>query len=98
MSFVPKKLIQDGWLTALGRVEHGSIEFIGPDGNSWSFAGPKPGPAAQFHIRDWSVIERLVARGDIGLGEDFIAGAWDSNDIEALISFFLLNIDHLEGF
>jgi cyclopropane-fatty-acyl-phospholipid synthase len=98
MSFVPKKLIQDGWLTALGRVEYGSIEFVGPDGNSWSFAGPKPGPAAQFHICDWSVIERLVARGDIGLGEDFIAGAWDSDDLEGLISFFLLNIDHLEGF
>jgi len=98
MSFVPRKLIQDGWLTALGRTECGSIDFVGPDGNSWSFDGTRPGPAAQFTIRDWGVIERLVARGDIGLGEDFIASAWDTNDLEALISFFLLNLDQLEGF
>ncbi len=44
------------------------------------------------------MIERLVARGDIGLGEDFIAGAWDTPDLEALIAFFLLNMDELEGF
>jgi cyclopropane-fatty-acyl-phospholipid synthase len=98
MSFVPRRLIQDSWLTALGRVEYGSIAFVGPDGNSWSFAGKQTGPAAQFCIRDWGVIERLVARGDIGLGEDFIASAWDTDDLEMLISFFLLNIDHLEGF
>jgi cyclopropane-fatty-acyl-phospholipid synthase len=98
MGFVPKKLIQDGWLTALGRVEYGSIAFVGPDGNSWSFKGTRPGPAAQFTIRDWGVIERLVARGDIGLGEDFIASAWDTDDVESLISFFLLNLDQLEGF
>jgi cyclopropane-fatty-acyl-phospholipid synthase len=98
MSFVPKRLIQDGWLTALGRAEYGSIAFVGPDGNSWSFKGARPGSAAQFSIRDWGVIERLVARGDIGLGEDFIAGAWRTEDIESLISFFLLNLDQLEGF
>ena len=98
MSFVPKKLIQDRWLSALGRISQGSLTFVGPDGNSWSFKGPQPGPAAQFSIRDWGVIERLVARGDIGLGEDFIASAWDSDDLEALISFFLLNLEQLEGF
>jgi cyclopropane-fatty-acyl-phospholipid synthase len=98
MSFVPKGLIQDRWLTALARVEYGSITFVGPDGNSWTFKGPQPGPVAHFHIRDWGVIERLVARGDIGLGEDYIAGAWDTDDLEALISFFLLNLDQLEGF
>jgi cyclopropane-fatty-acyl-phospholipid synthase len=98
MSFAPRKLIQDRWLTALGRVEYGSITFVGPDGSSWSFKGPQPGPTAQFGIRDWGVIERLVARGDIGLGEDFIASAWDSDDLEALISFFLLNLEQLEGF
>src|ERR1700693_6209054 len=98
MSFVPAALIKDRWLTALARIEQGSLTFIGPDGQSWTFAGSLPGPNARFQINEWGVIERLVARGDIGLGEDFIAGAWDTDDLEALISFFLLNLDQLEGF
>ncbi len=39
-----------------------------------------------------------MVRGDIGLGEDYIAGAWETDDLEKLISFFLLNIEELEGF
>jgi cyclopropane-fatty-acyl-phospholipid synthase len=98
MSFVPQSFVQDRWLGALGRTARGSIGFVGPDGNEWTFAGDEPGPDARFQIHDWSVIERLAARGDIGLGEDFIAGAWQTPDLEALIAFFLLNIDELEDF
>jgi cyclopropane-fatty-acyl-phospholipid synthase len=98
MSFVPQSFVQDRWLGALSRTARGSIGFVGPDGNEWTFAGSEPGPDARFHIHDWSVIERLAARGDIGLGEDFIAGAWQTPDLEALIAFFLLNIDELEDF
>ncbi len=57
-----------------------------------------PAHPPHFAIHDWGVIERIVARGDIGLGEDYIAGAWDTRDLETLIQFFLLNIDELEGF
>jgi cyclopropane-fatty-acyl-phospholipid synthase len=98
MSLVPKSIIQDRWLAALKRVTCGSIVFIGPDGTEWRFAGPQTGPNARFRILDWSVLERLVARGDIGLGEDFIAGAWQTDNLEALISFFLTNLEELEGF
>jgi cyclopropane-fatty-acyl-phospholipid synthase len=98
MSLVPRSIIQDRWLAALKRATCGSIRFVGPDGTEWRFAGEHAGPQAQFHILDWGVLERLVARGDIGLGEDFIAGAWTSDDLETLISFFLINLEELEGF
>ncbi len=76
----------------------GSIIFIAPGGEAFEFVGAEAGPAVHFRILYWCVIERLVARGDIGLGEDFIAGAWETPDLETLISFFLLNMDELEGF
>jgi cyclopropane-fatty-acyl-phospholipid synthase len=98
MSLVPKSIIAERWLAALKRAACGSITFIAPGGEVFEFAGVKSGPAAQFRIHDWGVIERVVARGDIGLGEDFIAGAWETPDLEALISFFLLNMDELEDF
>jgi cyclopropane-fatty-acyl-phospholipid synthase len=40
----------------------------------------------------------VVARGDIGLGEDFIAGAWETDSIERLVSLFLVNLERLDGF
>jgi cyclopropane-fatty-acyl-phospholipid synthase len=98
MSIVPKAIIRDRWLAALQRTVRGSIEFSGPDGETWTFRGTEPGPHAVFRIREWSVLERLVARGDIGLGEDYIAGAWETDDLEALIAYFLLNLEELEGF
>ena len=60
--------------------------------------GKKPGPDARFRIHDWDVLRRIMARGDIGLGEEYIAGSWESDNVEALGSLFLFNIDHLENF
>ena len=39
-----------------------------------------------------------MARGDIGLGEEYIAGSWDTDNVEKLISLFLLNLDHFSDF
>jgi cyclopropane-fatty-acyl-phospholipid synthase len=98
MSLVPRSILSGRWLAALARTARGSITFVAPGGEAFEFEGVEPGPDAHFHIHDWDVIERLVARGDIGLGEDFIARAWDTNDLETLIAFFLLNMEELEGF
>jgi cyclopropane-fatty-acyl-phospholipid synthase len=76
----------------------GTIEFVGPDGETIVQKGSLPGPSARFHIHDWGVLQRALARGDIGLGEDYIAGGWDTDDIETLVAYFLLNFDRLEGY
>jgi cyclopropane-fatty-acyl-phospholipid synthase len=39
-----------------------------------------------------------MARGDIGLGEEYISGAWDTDNVERLVSLFLLNMDHFDDF
>jgi cyclopropane-fatty-acyl-phospholipid synthase len=93
-----RSLVQARWLEAIGRINFGSLTFVDPRGEIYHVMGERPGPDARFEIKEWDVIERLVARGDIGLGEDYIAGAWETDDIEALISLFLLNLDQLDGF
>jgi cyclopropane-fatty-acyl-phospholipid synthase len=98
MGLIPRSVIQRRWLEAIARIEFGRLTFVEPDGTEHTVTGPKPGPTARFVIKDWDVLQRLVARGDIGLGEDFIAGSWDTDSVEALISVFILNLDHLEGF
>jgi cyclopropane-fatty-acyl-phospholipid synthase len=98
MSLVPQSILEARWREALRRVEFGALTFVAPDGTSQIARGPQSGPEATFAIKEWGVLSRLVARGDIGLGEDFIAGAWETDDVERLVSFFLLNLDHFEGF
>ncbi|HSZ74500.1 MAG TPA: cyclopropane-fatty-acyl-phospholipid synthase family protein [Rhizomicrobium sp.] len=98
MNFISNSAIQKRWLDAIARLEFGTLEFVAPDGTETIVQGPQPGPRGRFIIHEWDVLRRTIARGDIGLGEDFIAGAWETDDIESLISVFLLNLDYLADF
>lgn len=98
MGLLPNTLVERRWLDAIRRIDAGELTFVSPNGERHVVTGTQPGPRANFKIKSWDVIARLVARGDIGLGEDYIAGAWESDDVEALISLFLLNLDRLEGY
>jgi len=98
MSLLPQSLVRKKWLAAIRRMEVGTLHFVDPAGEVHVVVGTRPGPTARFAIKDWDVISRLVARGDIGLGEDYITGAWETDDVEALIALFLLNLDHLDDF
>ena len=98
MKLVSSSFIEKRWRDAISHLEYGRLEFVTPEGDVVVAQGPKPGPQARFVIREWDVLRRLIARGDIALGEDFIAGAWDTDNVETLISLFLLNLDHFEDF
>lgn len=98
MGLIPHSLIERRWLEAIRRIEIGELTFVTPNDEVHVVGGKKPGPRANFRIKSWDVLARAMARGDIGLGEDYIAGAWESDSVEALFSVFLLNIDQLEGF
>jgi cyclopropane-fatty-acyl-phospholipid synthase len=86
MGLVPRSIIKKRWLEAIQGLEAGTLTFVDPTGEQHVVKGRLEGPAATFKIHDWGVIERVIARGDIGLGEDYIAGAWETDDVESLIS------------
>ncbi len=98
MQLIPSSFVEKSWRNALSRLEVGQLEFVAPNGEITIAGGKMPGPNARFRIHEWDVLRRVMARGDIGLGEEFIAGSWETDNVEALVSLFLLNLDHLEGF
>ena len=98
MSLIPSSFIEKRWREAIGGLEYGSLEFVAPNGEVTLIKGPNPGPAARFQIHGWDVLRRIMARGDIGLGEEYIAGSWDTDNVETLVSLFLLNLDHFDHF
>ena len=98
MTALPDTITERSWSQALERLEYGTLHFTDPHGKRSTYQGKHQGPEAEFSISDWRVIRNLVARGDVALGEDFIAGLWTTNSIEHLFSLFLMNLEALDRF
>lgn len=98
MSSIVNSFVEKRWYEVLSRLECGTLEFVAPDGTLHVAQGATPGPKARFAIRDWDVLQHIVQRGDIALGEDYVDGAWETDDIEKLVSLFLLNMDVFAGY
>jgi len=98
MALIPASYIEKSWRKAISELEYGTLTFVAPNGEVTVCKGRNPGPEARFHIHEWDVLRRIMARGDIGLGEEYIAGTWDTDSVEKLVSLFLLNIDHFDNF
>ena len=52
----------------------GRLVFVLPSGREVRIEGCEPGPLATLEIRDFRFLKRVLAGGDIGFGEGFMAG------------------------
>lgn len=84
------------FLNACDRISIGQLTLRTPDGQTHHFGDS--GEVADMHIKDWSVISALAARGDVGLGETYVAGLWETMSIERLVAVALRNLDTFSGF
>jgi cyclopropane-fatty-acyl-phospholipid synthase len=82
-------------LKLLARIRHGRLDLRLPDGEHLSFGDPAQGPHAQMQIDSWQVFDDVLARGDIGLAEAYIDGAWHCADLAALLLLLSRNRDLL---
>ncbi|WP_372837871.1 class I SAM-dependent methyltransferase [Phaeovulum sp.] len=77
-------------------IQQGSLRLTTPEGERIDFGAGEP--AADLHITDWSVVTAMAARGEIGLGETYVAGLWQTSSIERLAAMGLINREALAGF
>ena len=47
-----------------------------------------------MRVLDWNFFKRCVLFGDVGFGEAYVDGDWDTDDITAVISWFILNVEN----
>jgi len=87
--------VRRGFLEAIAKIRQGSIRLTTPEGDIHDFGAGEP--AADLHITDWSVATAMASRGDIGLGETYVAGLWHTSSIEKLAEVGLINRDALAG-
>ena len=79
---------------------HGELTLIGPDGVVRTIGTATPGQGADdrpvWRVRRWRALGRMVARGDVGFAEGYIAGDWDTPDLTGLLLAFAANYDALD--
>ncbi len=75
--------------------EYGRLTFVLPSGREVRVEGDKPGPDARLIVNDFRFLSRVLSAGDIGFGEGFMAGEWDTPDLTALLEAFTANLDRL---
>lgn len=88
--------VKGEFLNACNRISIGQLTLRTPDGETHRFGDS--GEEADMHIKDWPVISSLAARGDVGLGETYVAGLWETSSIERLVAVALRNLDTFTQF
>ncbi|MDC7683951.1 cyclopropane-fatty-acyl-phospholipid synthase [Asticcacaulis sp. BYS171W] len=87
----PLKVLRHNW-------HRGSLDIVFPNGKVFEIRGHEPGPAGVLKVSDFRFLKRVLAAGDIGFCDGYVAGEWDTPDLAALLEVFTLNIDRLKRF
>lgn len=81
-------------LTTLEKgIKQGKFTLIFPDNSQHQFGEGQPHGVMQ--VKDWRAAAMITARGDIGFGESYMEGLWETPDLEALLQVMILNVDNL---
>jgi cyclopropane-fatty-acyl-phospholipid synthase len=78
------------------RIRAGSLRIALPDGRQVHLDSGRPGPQAELIIKDYGFARRLFAGGEIGFGEGYLQGEWDSPKLETLIELMSVNRDVIQ--
>jgi cyclopropane-fatty-acyl-phospholipid synthase len=84
-------------LKALERLAHGELIVTLPDGRRLAFGKAASGLQAELDVKSWRFFRRVLADGDIGLAEAYMAGECDSPDLSGLIALLAENQRSLSG-
>jgi cyclopropane-fatty-acyl-phospholipid synthase len=74
-------------LDVLERTRFGRLDLTLPSGEQRRFTGAEDGEAAAMIVKDWKTVDAILARGDIGLGESYMAHHWESPDLQKFLTF-----------
>jgi len=80
-------------LNLLTKMPLGQMTLFLPSGEKLVI-GNGEGITATVRIHNASFFKRCVLYGDIGFGEGYVEGDWDTDSITDVIAWFILNVDH----
>ena len=81
-------------LSLLERMPNGSLTITLPDGKVVQY-GQGNGVVADMQIKNPEAFKRAVWYGDIGFGEGYMLGWWDSSNVTNVIKWMISNMEDL---
>lgn len=92
-----KKSFYEGLvIDMLSQMPYGNLRLSLPSGEVLNI-GNGEGVSANVEVRNADFFRRCVLFGDIGFGEAYMDGDWDTDSITDVIKWFLLNVEHAPG-
>ena len=80
-------------LHALRSLKKGTFSVTLPGGREIFYHGPESGIRADMRINDWNALDYIATRGDVGLGEGYMMGLWDTTDLKSTLQLLTENIE-----
>lgn len=84
------------FLGLLGKLRHGHLELITPDGTRMLFGDAHSGIHAVLQVHDWRACQRVLQAGDIGFAEAYGSGWISTAELTPLLRLALRNEDALD--
>ena len=81
-------------LFILLNLRDGAVTMRLPNGAALTF-GDGAGPIVEMTVRNQAFAKRVIADGDIGFADSFVAGEWDTPHLADLLCFFADNAERL---
>ena len=78
----------------LRQMHFGRLKLTLPDGQTYSFGDGINPVYASVSITHKDFFKKLILFGDIGFGEAYVEGLWETDNITLVISWVLLNIEN----
>lgn len=82
-------------LKRLSRIAHGSLQVILPEGHSTDYGDSSSEQHTLLVIHHNDFFPRIILGGDVGFGEAYVDGLWDSPDVVGLFALLTRNRDNL---
>jgi cyclopropane-fatty-acyl-phospholipid synthase len=77
---------------ALSRLRRGRLTLVSSTGDEREFVGAEPGPIAHIELNRTRAASRAIIDGSMGLAEGYLAGDWDTPDLDAVLSLGVANL------
>lgn len=72
----------------VAHMDDGTLAVAMPDGRVFRFGS---GPETRLTIHSTRLFARVATRGSLGLGESYVAGEWDADDVAGFVGLLLRN-------
>ena len=88
---------QDVVLKFMSKMDKGTLYLTLPDGEQLIMGTGEGNITANIVVNNDEFFKRIILFGDIGFGEAYVDGLWDTDNITRVIDWALLNVENAPG-